>query len=218
MKVHIASRRLLALFVVLVALAALGMGLSAARRPRASLHASPEERQFIGFVRGHLMSEYSTTAKALRAHYVAITGIEDDGTAVYFNPSLRLVDALHPNFLWYDRRRQLVGLDYEFPVSAYPQPPTALFPVSVARWTTVKEHVHFNYRIGDEPIRMGTSDPRPNLHENPITLAELRADKLLPNDAKLVWAYDHPKSWDLGFWLVPNPNGAFAARNPRVQR
>lgn len=213
-----AGRRLLALCVGLLAIAVVGLGVAAARRSNASPHADPAERRFIASVGSNLMSRYPTRAQALRSDYIAITGIESDGTAVYFDPSRTRIDALHPNFLWYDRRGKLVGLDYELPVSSYPHPPAALFPVSRARWTTVKEHIHFNYRIGDGPMHMGISHPRANIRANPVTAAQLRADKLLPANAKLLWVYDHPKSWDLGFWLVRNPNGAFASRDPLVHK
>ncbi len=184
--------------------------------PRISQHASSTERTFISAVKRNLMERYSTTAQATRAGYVAITGIETDGTAVYFNPRLTRVDRFHPNFLWYDKGGKLAGLDYEVP--RYPTPPVGLFGASGERWTTVHEHVHFNYRIGSGPIRMGESRPRPNLRRNPITWAELRADHLLPANSTLVWAYHHPTNWDLGFWLVPNPNGAFANMNPKVRK
>lgn len=34
---------------------------------------------------------------------------------------------------------------------------------------------------------------------------------------KTIVDYVHPKPWDLGFWLVPNPNGAFADLNPKIK-
>lgn len=207
-----------ALIATLLAAAALGLGIAAARKSAVSPHAGSGERSFISAVKHHLIARYPTRAQAIRVGYIAITGIEKDGTAVYFNPRLTRVDRFHPNFLWYDKHGKLVGLDYEFPRSLYPKPPTALFGVSATRWTTVKGHVHFNYRIGEGPLRMGMSHPRPNLRDNPITASELRADRLLPARSRLVWAYNHPASWDLGFWLVPNPNGAFAAMNPNVRK
>ena len=211
------GRRLPILMAILVVIVGAAV-VAEASRVHASPHASSRERQFIDSVRSSLEARYPTTGQAVRAGYFDITGIDEDGTAVYFNPHIRRVDAVHPNFLWYDKRGRLVGLDYEFTKSQYPKPPSADFPVSPGRWTTVKEHVHFNYRVGHGPIRMGMSHVRPNLRANPITAAELRADHLLPPNAHLVWAYAHPTNWDLGFWLVPNPNGAFAEKNPNVQK
>ena len=164
------------------------------------------------------MARYPTNSQAERAGYVAITGTEMDGTVVYFNPSIERVDALHPNFLWYDKEGRLVGLDYEFPRSRYHEPPSYLFPVAKQRWTTIHEHVHFNYRIGDGPVHMAIAKPLPNLRHNPVTAAELRADHLLPPHAALLFAYHHPFNWDLGFWLISNPNGAFAELNPNVRK
>ena len=129
------------------------------------------------------------------------------------------IDANHPNFLWYDRHGKLVGLDYEYPYYAWPKPPGAKFyPVDPGRWTTVHEHAHFAYRIGDGPVQFHGARAVPNLRGNKsITADDLRADGLLPKNATLVWAEYHPTCWDLGFWLVPNPNGAFADLNPLVK-
>lgn len=209
---------LLAVIAALLVVAALGLGVAMARRSGVSPHADASERLFISSVLYRLMARYPTKAQAMQAGYIAITGIEKDGTAVYFNPRLMRVDRFHPNFLWYDKHGRLAGLDYEFPRSLYPKPPAQIFAVSATRWTSVNEHIHFNYRTGEGLLRMGMSHPRPNLRHNPITAPELRADRLLPANSQLVWAYDHPASWDLGFWLVPNPNGAFASRNPLVQK
>jgi hypothetical protein len=76
--------------------------------------------------------------------------------------------------------------------------------------------MHFAYKLPDGKIkRRGamvlkgeTTDP---------TAAQLTAAKLLPAKSTLLWAHYHPKTWDLGFWLVPNPNGAFADLNPLVK-
>jgi len=207
-----------AIMALLLVAAAFGLGLAAARRSAVSQHADSNERSFISSVKHRLIERYPTKAQAILAGYIAITGIEKDGTAVYFNPRLTRVNTFHPNFLWYDKHGKLAGLDYEFPRSLYPNSPAKDFAVSATRWTTVKEHVHFNYRFGHGPLHMGMSHPRPNLRHNPITAAELRTDHLLPASSRLVWAYDHPASWDLGFWLVPNRNGAFADMNPKVRK
>lgn len=176
------------------------------------------EATFIAGIQQKMLEKYPTASSAVRGGYFAMTGIGDDNTAVYFNGRFVGVDANHPNFLWYDRHGKLVGLDYEYPVRSSPRPPgRKVFPVLQSRWTVVDAHAHFAYRVGHGPLQMHGARVRPNLVAPAITASDLRADKLLPRGATLAWAYYHPKCWDLGFWLVPNPNGAFAERNPVVR-
>ena len=184
---------------------------------RADEHATPAEAAFVERVAKSLLARYPTAADAEKAGYIRSTGIEEDGTAVFFNRDFTHIDELHPNFLWYDRHDNLVGLDYEYPQSAYPKAPVSLFPVGAGRWTVVHEHVHFGYRVGGGAIVPRGARAYPNLRSDPITAAALQADHLLPTGATLVWAYHHPACWDLGFWLIPNPNGAFAELNPDVK-
>ncbi|TAM73649.1 hypothetical protein EPN44_13225 [bacterium] len=180
-------------------------------------HATPDEAAFVDRVATTLLPRYATAADAEKAGYVQTTGIEEDGTAVFFNRDFKHVDEQHPNFLWFDRHNNLVGLDYEFPQSEYPKAPVSLFPVQAGRWTVVHEHVHFGYRVGSGAIVLRGARAYPNLRGDRITAAALRADHLLPAGATLVWAYHHPACWDLGFWLIPNADGAFAERNPDVK-
>ncbi len=176
------------------------------------------ELTFISGVQQKLLAKYPNASDALKAGFIQMTGIGDDGTAIYFNRRFDGIDSVHPNFLWYDRNAKLVGLDYEYPVAKSPSPPsTSAYPVLPRRWTTVATHVHFAYRIGDGPVQRKGARVRPNLTGETITAQQLREDKLLPNHATLLWAYYHPKCWDLGFWLVPNPNGAFAELDPLIR-
>lgn len=145
-----------------------------------------------------------------------MTELGSDGTSIYFNHRFDHVDPLHPNFLWYDHHGKLVGLDYEVPVAAYAQPPGRdQFPVGRARWSTVSEHVHFAYEKSGRLVLV-EGDTQANLRAGRITAATLVRDNLLPPGSKLVWFSYHPTCWDLGFWLIPNPLGAFADYAPDV--
>ena len=177
---------------------------------------SAREAAFIARVSKALHARYPTAAEAQTAGYMRMTPVGKDGTSIFFNHRFSGMDALHPNFLWYDRRGKLMGLDYEYPVNSWRSPPGPdVYPVSPSRWTTVGEHVHFAYRTPAGTIRMRGTRVRPNL-KGTIGAAQLRADGLLPSGATFLWAYYHPKCWDLGFWLVRNPSGAFADLNPLV--
>ena len=179
---------------------------------------NPTEAAFISQVTTTLQQRYPTTVQAQAAGYYQMTKMETDGTVIWFNDSWgKGVSKGAPNFLWFDKQGKLVGLDYQYAVSDYPKPPGAdVYPVTADRWTTIDAHMHFAYKLangtvvrrGAEALKGQTGDP---------TAAQLTAAKLLPAGATLLWAHYHPKSWDLGFWLVPNPNGAFADLNPLVK-
>jgi hypothetical protein len=85
-----------------------------------------------------------------------------------------------------------------------------------SRWTKIDAHMHLAYKLPDGTIKRRGAEALPNQTADP-TAAQLRAAKLLPANATLQWAIYHPQTWDLGFWLVPNPNGAFADLNPLVK-
>ena len=178
---------------------------------------APGEAAFIADVTKALQAKYPTTTAATAAGYSQMTNLGNDGTAVWFNDKWDAnVSKYAPNFLWYDKHGKLVGLDYQYTVSANPKLPAGAYPVNASRWTTIPPHMHFAYKLPSSTVkRRGamllkgeTADP---------TAAQLKAAKLLPAHATLLWAHYHPKTWDLGFWLVPNPNGAFADLNPLVK-
>lgn len=178
---------------------------------------APAEAAFIADVTKALQAKYPTTAAATAGGFSEMTKLGSDGTAIWFNEKWDAnVSKYAPNFLWYDKHGKLVGLDYQYTISANPKPPTGVYPVDAGRWTTIPAHMHFAYKLpngtvkrrGAMSLKGETADP---------TAAQLKAAKLLPPNATLVWAHYHPKTWDLGFWLVPNPNGAFADLNPNVK-
>jgi hypothetical protein len=176
------------------------------------------EAAFVASVTSTLLQRYPTTVQAQAAGYYQMTKMEDDGTVIWFNDDWgKGVSKDAPNFLWFDKAGKLVGLDYQYVVALYPQHPGAnVYPVMASRWSTIDAHMHFAYKLldgtivrrGARALKGATGDP---------TAAQLTAAKLLPAGATLLWAHYHPKSWDLGFWLVPNPNGAFADLNPLVK-
>ena len=194
-------------------------GSMAMSTPAAQPKPNAAESAFISSVSMTLLAKYPTAKQAEAAGYTQLTRLEPtDHTYNYTTFTYDKIDRLHPNFLWFDRNNKLVGLDYEYPKSAWPKIPSATaYPVAASRWVTIPEHMHFAYRFGNGPIQTHGARALPNLQRDPITADALRADKMLPAGATLVWAHYHPTCWDLGFWLVPNPNGAFADLNPNVK-
>ncbi len=177
---------------------------------------APGEAAFIAGVTKTLQAKYPTTAAATAGGYSQMTRMEDDGTVIWFNGKWdNDVSKDAPNFLWYDKNGKLVGLDYQYTVSANPKAPS-MYPVKASRWTTIPAHMHFAYKMSNGTVKRRGAMALKGVTSDP-TAAQLKAAKLLPANASLMWAHYHPKSWDLGFWLVPNPSGAFADLNPLVK-
>ncbi|MDQ6766973.1 MAG: hypothetical protein M3Z41_04105 [Candidatus Eremiobacteraeota bacterium] len=192
------------------------MAMPAAAKPVPTPNAA--EAAFIADVTSALQARYPTTKAAADAGYFQMTRLEDDGTVIWFNKKWDAeVTKYAPNFLWYDKTGRLVGLDYQYLVSTNLKPPgAAVFPVRESRWTTIDAHLHFAYKKPDGTIKRRGAELIPHVKGDP-TAAQLRAAKLVPANATVLWSHYHPKSWDLGFWLVPNPKGAFAELNPLVK-
>lgn len=177
---------------------------------------SPSEQKFVSNASALLIAEFPTRAAAERAGYMALADkLDSDNTYDLSDMEFRDIPLARPNFLWFDRHGKLVGTDYEFPKSLYPKPPT-VFPVDEARWTSIDEHVHLAYML-DGKIVFAEHPAKDNLRKAVIAVSDLRADGFLPDGATLRWAMYHPAAWDLAFWLVPNPNGAFADDDPLVK-
>ena len=173
-----------------------------------------KESAFVRQTSRLLQTRYPNVA-ATKAGYVKMRELDKDNTIIYTNFDYKLISIDRPNFLWYDRNGRLVGVDYEFPKSAYPAPPKR-FPVLVSRWVTIGEHVHFAYALNGKTVRHG-GPASPGLRRDPISLSALQKAKLVPAGAHLLWATYHPTCWDLGFWTVTNPAGPFAEHNALVK-
>ncbi len=176
------------------------------------------EAAFVRHVSARLGQKYPDTRSALAAGYYETTKLEPDGTTIWFNNKWSGLTKYSPNFLWYDKHGKLVGLDYQYEVNAWPNPPGKhIYPVRRSRWTTIDPHIHFAYKTSSGLIKRRGARMLPNVQGRTVTAQQLRAAKLLPPNTTLLWTYVHPKSWDLGFWVVPNTNGAFAELNPMVR-
>lgn len=199
--------------------AALFFALTGAAFAATSPPLTASEKAFVAKTSASLNAAYPTTATAKAAGFTMLFDtIGDDNTYDWTNMSFANVAPDHPNFLWYDRKGDLAGVDWEFPTSGNaPAPQLAAFPVLTARWVKIPEHVHYAYTLNGK-MKYGVAKATPALRTGTITADELRTNGAkLPKDAKLSWAMYHPAVWDLAMWTVPNPNGPFAEKNPNVK-
>ncbi len=177
------------------------------------------EKTFVADASQRLQSEYPNTAAAKSKGFVLLyDSMDTDNTYNWTNMNFSDVTPDRPNFIWYDRRGHIAGVDYELLKSRYPSPPhLAAFPVLASRWTPIDEHVHYAYSVNGV-TKYGGAHAAPEMRSGKITLEMLRAHGAkIPSNAKIVWAMYHPAVWDLAMWVVPNPRGAFADLNPNVK-
>jgi len=218
--IDVTMKRLMQL-VLLLALAAFG---TARADKGATFHwpTSTSENAFVSAIAKDLTARYPTAADAEKAGYVRYTNEDETGAISYANQQWQSVDIRHPSQLWYDKNGQLLGADYSVLVSGSPSRPQ-LWGVNPGRWVEFDGHMHW---VTKDPatgaltydgwawdklfVAAGGSPEHP-------TAATLVAMKKVDDAGNVVTVFHFPAVWDLIVWVKPNPNGAFADKNPLVQ-
>jgi len=207
--------------VLLLALAAFG---TARADKGATFHGptSTSENAFVSAIAKDLTARYPTAADAEKAGYVRYTTEDETGAISYANQQWQSVDIRHPSQLWYDKNGQLLGADYSVLVSGSPSRPQ-LWGVNPGRWVEFDGHMHWVTKdpatgaltydgwAWDKLFVAAGGNP-----EHP-TAATLVAMKKVDDAGNVVTVFHFPAVWDLIVWVKPNPNGAFADKNPLVQ-
>jgi hypothetical protein len=211
---------LCALIALLVAPAATDAQSSASPAPTpASLTAA--EKTSVKAIAVALNQRYPTPAAAEKAGYVRYTNEDETGAISYANRLWNCTSELVPSQLWYDVKGRLLGADYSVPVAAHPAPP-ALFGISPSRFFEEHAHVHyvvknadgtFTYSraIGAKKYAATGLDP---LHP---TAAGLVKAGVVTSPARVATVFLFPHIWDVTIWVLPNPAGPFADKNPNVK-
>lgn len=206
--------------LVALLLALSGSVASAASGPSFNGPESAGEKAFVASIRADLTRRYATAAAAVRSGYVRYSGVDETGAISYANGQWRSVDPRHPSQLWYDRQGRLLGADYSIPLTAK-RP--HLWGVNPGRWATFDGHIHwvtkgpsgslvFDRWMPDFKVRAAGFDPA---HPTPAALRKMHE---VASESEVVAVFHFPPLWDLSVWILPNPNGAFAASNPAPNR
>lgn len=181
---------------------------------------SASEKQFVSSIQTDLMKRFPTAQAAEKAGYVRYTNEDETGAISYANMQWQSSDIKHPSQLWYDKNGNLLGADFSVRSDANTRPD--LFGVNPGRWVEFDDHVHWvgrgpdgkptydNYVMADKFKAAGGDPASP-------TAGDLVRMHKAASTSDVVTVFDMPRIWDLIVWVKPNPNGAFAEKNPLVK-
>jgi hypothetical protein len=206
---------------VLPAVAVL-LALSTALVFAAALSPKPQgaEAAFVSGIQKDLNARFPTEADAERAGYFRYTNEDDTGAISYANLHWHSIDPQHPSQLWYSTSGKLLGADFSVPTSVSPKPPS-LWGVNPRRWLHFDEHVHYVIAQPNGKMLYGATSYKKFIaaggnpqDPQPATLVKMGIAK---NAASVKHFFVFPSIWDLIVWVMPNPSGAFADKNPLVK-
>jgi hypothetical protein len=180
------------------------------------------EKSFVSSISRDLMARYPTAADAEKAGYIRYTSEDETGAISYANLQWQSNDIRHPSQLWYDKNGLLLGADYSVLLTNSPARPR-LWGINPGRWVEFDGHIHwiaknpksseltYDQWMPDKKFSAAGGDP-----EHPAAATLVAMKKVTAAD-QVVTVFHFPSIWDLIVWVKPNPNGAFADKNPLVK-
>jgi len=175
----------------------------------------------VSSIQADLTKRFPTAADAVRAGYVRYTGVDDTGAISYADFHWTSDSPKDPSQLWYDKNGKLLGADFSVPVAVSKARPLR-WGIDPGRWVEFDGHVHwvtkdpatgtFAYDLWMPDAAFAAAGG--NLaHPSAQTLVKLHK---VANAADVTTIFHFPEIWDLIVWVKPNPDGAFAEKNPTV--
>ena len=204
-------------FIAAVLALALQPAVIAADSPSGKPTAS--ETPFVTKAASDIGARFATTDAASKAGYMRYTDEDDTGAISYANRQWTSSDAAHPSQLWYDVNGKLLGADYSVPWSE--AGPPHLFGVGADRWQKFGLHIHYGLAGPSGTTTYGATSAKKLTAAGGDPKAPTAADLVKlgiaksPADVRFVFVF--PAIWDLAVWIMPNPDGAFAEKNPSVK-
>ncbi len=208
--------------------AALAIGLASStmlitRAAADATYTGPEdgsEKQFVATIQSDLLARYATVSDAQKAGYVRYSNEDETGAISYANRRWQTTSERNPSQLWYDKNGRLLGADYSVLHSGCKTPPH-LWGVNPGRWAQLDGHIHWVARDASGNLKYEQWMPDAAFAAAGGTVAYPSARTLVamhkvPNESDVVTIFHFPAVWDLTVWVKPNPNGAFADKNPDV--
>jgi len=179
------------------------------------------ERPFLEAADRFVHAHYERTAEAKRAGFVEFTGEDSTGAISWANQRWMSTGADAPSQLWYDVNGRLIGADYSVLQNEYPQRPH-LWGIDPQRWIKLGQHVHYGIKQPDGTLKYGGIGGKRFLEAgggaiSAPTKQNLVQMGLAKSTDDVAFIFMFPAIWDLQFWVIPNPDGAFAEKNPNVK-
>ena len=210
-----------ALLTLLTAMLLMPAALWADENPTFTGPLSASEQQCVQSIQADLGKRFPHAGDAEKAGFVRYTNADDSGAISYANRQWTSQDIQHPSQLWYDKNGDLLGADFSVPDTDGKRP--NLFGVNPGRWSEFDEHVHWvakdpttgdltfdHWVMAPKFVAAGGDTKNPSVD----TLVKLGKVKTA---SSVTTIFDFPTVWDLIVWTKPNPNGAFADKNPLVK-
>jgi hypothetical protein len=178
------------------------------------------EVAFVAGISKDLNARFPTPADAIKAGYFRYTNEDDTGAISYANLQWQSGDPEHPSQLWYSVSGKLLGADFSVLQSNSPKPPQ-LWGVNPQRWVDFHAHVHYVLADASGKETYGAVHVKdfvaaggdPN-NPSADTLVKMGKAK---DAASVKHVFLFPHIWDLIVWVTPNPDGAFADKNPLIK-
>jgi len=205
-------------FALLAVLAFAMMAPALAQDATPAPPANAAEAAFVAKIQADLTKRFPTAAAAEHAGYLRFGDEDDTGSISYANREWTSADAAHPSQLWYDVNGRLLGADYSVP---YTDARPTLWGIDPSRWSRFGFHIHYGLVAPGGATKYGAIGAK--------KYAAAAGDSAHPDAAGLVKAgvatttdqvkfvFPFPAIWDLQVWVLPNPAGAFAEKNPNVK-
>jgi hypothetical protein len=200
-------------------------GPSPAPAPTAAPSPSAAEAAFLKTIMTDLPKRYPTPDAATKAGYVRYTREDETGAISYVNTKAwNTTDPGVPAQLWYDVKGRLVGADFSARRDADASPAPAapsLFGIDPKRFYKVGAHVHY---VTCDKASGTCAYGKAVGAKKYATVGDVEhptADGLVKagavKDAASVSAvFLYPAIYNVSVWVVPNPLGQFAEKNPAV--
>jgi hypothetical protein len=198
-----------------------------AAAPTAAPSPSVAEAAFLKKVMTDLPKRYPTPQAATKAGYVRYTNEDETGAISYVNVNAwDTTDPDVPAQLWYDVKGRLIGADFSVRRNpdATPAPKPArpsLFGIDPQRVITIGAHIHYvtcDKMSGKCVYGKAVGAKKYAAFgdvEHPTADGLVKAGAV--KDAASVSAvFLYPAIYDVSVWIVPNPLGQFADKNPNV--
>ncbi len=187
---------------------------------------SSAERTFLTTIMRELPKRYPNPAAAAKAGYARYGNEDNTGAISYVNDGRywNVTDPLHPSQLWYDVRGRLIGADYsvlQSNVRAGAKPTT--LGIDSKRFGKNGAHIHYVtcapggacvYGKSVTVKRYAKFNGGEWRHPTAAGLVKAGAVK---DAASVHNVFLYQAIWDVSVWVVPNPLGQFAEKNPAVK-